>query len=35
MKVKDMIKILEAQKKNATVVITAIPSYNISFEEEE
>jgi hypothetical protein len=35
MKVKDMIKILEAQKKDATVIITAIPNYNISFEEEE
>ena len=35
MKVKDMIKILEAQNENATVIITPIPSYNISFEEEE
>ena len=35
MKVKDLIKILEAQNENATVIITAIPNYNISFDEEE
>ena len=35
MKVSEMIKILEAQNENATVIITAIPNYNISFEEEE
>ena len=37
MLVKDMIKILEAQDQNATVIISSIPSYNLSFgvEEEE
>ena len=35
MKVKDLIKILEAQNENATVIITTTPNYNISFDEEE
>tara|TARA_R110000822_G_scaffold144971_1_gene283745 strand:+ start:187 stop:300 length:114 start_codon:yes stop_codon:yes gene_type:complete len=35
MKVKDMIKILEAQDQNATVIISAIPNYNISFQVDE
>ena len=37
MKVKDLIKILEAQDQNATVIISSTPNYNLSFgvEEEE
>ena len=35
MKVKDLIKLLEAQNENATVIIKTLPSYDISFKEEE
>ena len=35
MKVKDMIKILEAQDQNATVIISQNPNYNISFQVDE